>query len=105
MPKSSEQNRAASLWRSVLAGAMVTALVAAPQTAIAGEGGTSHILPGANATLVDALPTAPGWNLRRGIAMAARAEREQPARGRYIWVKLVISADVEGTFMGPCYVG
>ena len=61
MPKSSEQNRAASLWRSVLAGAMVTALVAAPQTAIAGEGGTSHILPGANATLVDALPTAPGW--------------------------------------------
>jgi hypothetical protein len=45
----------------VLAGAMVTALVAAPQGAIAGEGGTSHILPGANATLVDVLPTVPGW--------------------------------------------
>ncbi len=32
-----------------------------PQIAIAGEGGTSHILPGANATLVDVLPTVPGW--------------------------------------------
>ncbi len=49
------------LWQSVLAGAMLTALVAAPQVAIAGEGGTSHILPGANATLVDVLPTVPGW--------------------------------------------
>ena len=48
------------LWQSVLAGAMLTALVAA-QIAIAGEGGTSHILPGANATLVDVLPTSPGW--------------------------------------------
>jgi hypothetical protein len=45
----------------VLAGAMIAALVAAPRIAIAGEGGTSHILPGANATLVDVLPTAPGW--------------------------------------------
>ncbi len=32
-----------------------------PEVTIAGEGGTSHILPGANATLVDVLPTAPGW--------------------------------------------
>ena len=61
MPNSSAQNRVATLPRSVLAVAMVTALVAAPQIAIAGEGGTSHILPGANATLVDVLPTAPGW--------------------------------------------
>ena len=29
--------------------------------AIAGEGGTSHIMPGANATLVDLPPTTPGW--------------------------------------------
>jgi hypothetical protein len=60
MPKSSEQNREASCLWPVFAGAMVTALASAPQIAIAGEGGTSHILPGANATLVDVLPTAPG---------------------------------------------
>jgi hypothetical protein len=47
-------------WKSILAGAMLIALAAAPQTLLAGEGGTSHILPGANATLVDVLPTAPG---------------------------------------------
>lgn len=34
---------------------------AASQAALAGEGGTSHVLPGANATLVDVLPTTPGW--------------------------------------------
>ena len=39
---------------------MLSALVAAPQFAIAGEGGTSHIMPGANATLVDLPPTSPG---------------------------------------------
>jgi hypothetical protein len=35
-------------------------LVAAPSVVTAGEGGTSHILPGANATLVDVLPTVAG---------------------------------------------
>jgi hypothetical protein len=40
---------------------MLIALAAVPQTLLAGEGGTSHILPGANATLVDVLPTSPGW--------------------------------------------
>jgi hypothetical protein len=39
---------------------MFSALVAAPQVAIAGEGGTSHIMPGANATLMDLPPTSPG---------------------------------------------
>jgi hypothetical protein len=39
---------------------MLSALVAASQGAIAGEGGTSHIMPGANATLVDLPPTSPG---------------------------------------------
>ncbi len=41
----------------------LTALAAAvglPPTANAGEGGTSHIMPGANATLVDVPPTLPG---------------------------------------------
>jgi hypothetical protein len=65
MWKSSEQNRAASLWRSmpgraVLAGATVAALAALPGAVIAAEGGTTHVLPGSNATLVDLAPTKPG---------------------------------------------
>jgi hypothetical protein len=43
-----------------LLAAMLSALVAASQVAVAGEGGTSHIMPGANATLVDLPPTSPG---------------------------------------------
>jgi hypothetical protein len=39
--------------------AMLLALVASP-LAVAGEGGTSHIMPGGNATLVDLPPTSPG---------------------------------------------
>ena len=43
---------------------LVCALSAAagglPQAAYAGEGGTSHIMPGANATMVDLPPTSPG---------------------------------------------
>jgi hypothetical protein len=35
--------------------------VISPGAATAGEGGTSHVIPGANATLVDVLPTTPGW--------------------------------------------
>ena len=46
---------------SSLAGAALAALAAAPALAIAGEGGVSHVLPGANATLVDLPPTSPGW--------------------------------------------
>jgi len=41
--------------------AMFFSLVIAPQTITAGEGGTSHILPGATATLMDLPPTSPGW--------------------------------------------
>ncbi len=41
--------------------AAAVALLAAPWAVQAGEGGVSHILPGANATLVDLPPTAPGW--------------------------------------------
>lgn len=44
-----------------LAATTLAALVAAPLAAIAGEGGTSHILPGGNATLIDLPPTSPGW--------------------------------------------
>jgi len=40
--------------------AAAAALVAVPRFAGAGEGGTTHVTPGANATLIDALPTAPG---------------------------------------------
>jgi hypothetical protein len=45
----------------LLASAMLSSLVAMPRAVDAGEGGTSHILPGANATLADLPPTAPGW--------------------------------------------
>ncbi len=43
-----------------LAVTMLAVVVAAPQSH-ASEGGMSHILPGANATLVDLPPTSPGW--------------------------------------------
>jgi hypothetical protein len=46
--------------RALLAGA-ATFLLAVPLAAVAGEGGTSHILPGSNATLMDLSPTTPGW--------------------------------------------
>ena len=61
IPKPSELNRRAPSWWSLLAGLMLLGLIAAPQTIIAGEGGTTHVLPGANATLMDALPASPGW--------------------------------------------
>jgi len=60
MPKSSEQKRAASRWRSVRVGAMVSLVVALPQTAVSGEGGTAHVIPGSQATIVDNAPTTPG---------------------------------------------
>jgi hypothetical protein len=44
-------------WR---AAAMLSIFVAASPSAMAGEGGTSHLMPGGNATLVDLPPTAPG---------------------------------------------
>lgn len=40
--------------------AIVIALAVASPFAVAGEGGTSHVMPGANATLVDVPPTSPG---------------------------------------------
>ena len=40
--------------------ALFAAAIGLPQPAHAGEGGTSHIMPGANATLVDLPPTSPG---------------------------------------------
>ena len=46
--------------RSIAAVATLLGLVFAPAVALAGEGGTSHIMPGANATLVDLPPTSPG---------------------------------------------
>ena len=60
MLKPAQLNRGARRNGSRLAAAMLTTLVAASQVASAGEGGTSHIMPGANATLVDLPPTSPG---------------------------------------------
>ncbi len=50
----------ASCWQSALAAMLLAACLVAPFAAHAGEGGTSHIMPGANATLVDLPPMAPG---------------------------------------------
>ena len=44
-----------------LTGSALVVLMAASPIAMAGEGGVSHVLPGANATLVDLPPTTPGW--------------------------------------------
>ena len=60
MPNSTELIREARSLKSMLASAILFTLAAAPQTLLAGEGGTSHVLPGANATLMDVLPTSPG---------------------------------------------
>ena len=60
MSKSSHLNRTASPWQSILASAMLWGLVVVPQAVIAGEGGTTHVIPGSMATIVDNLPTAPG---------------------------------------------
>jgi len=52
-------------WGSRLAAAMLASLLATtPVVVHADEGGTAHVLPGANATLVDLLPTKPGGFLK-----------------------------------------
>jgi hypothetical protein len=48
------------LHMSWLTAMILAVLVAAPRIVIAGEGGVSHVLPGANATLLDLPPTTPG---------------------------------------------
>ena len=60
MPKQAKLSRVMPRRASSLVTATLTALVAASPLAIAGEGGTSHLMPGANATLMDLPPTAPG---------------------------------------------
>jgi hypothetical protein len=46
----------------VKAGALVIALAGGcPLAALAAEGGITHVLPGSAATLIDLLPTKPGW--------------------------------------------
>jgi hypothetical protein len=51
---------AGSIDRLLLACTVLAAAIGLPQAAHAGEGGTSHVMPGANATLVDLPPTSPG---------------------------------------------
>lgn len=64
MSKPSESTRRAPSWQPVLASVLLAVLAAVPRLALAGEGGTSHVLPGANATLVDVPPTTPGLFLK-----------------------------------------
>ncbi len=47
-------------WRSAVGLALVAVLAGRPAAVIAGEGGTAHVIPGANATLADLPPTTPG---------------------------------------------
>ena len=61
MPNPTKLNRVAPRRPAWPAAAMFAVVVAASPLAIAGEGGVSHVLPGANATLVDLPPTTPGW--------------------------------------------
>ena len=46
--------------RTIAAVTTLLGLAFAPAVTLAGEGGTSHIMPGANATLMDLPPTSPG---------------------------------------------
>jgi hypothetical protein len=45
----------------VLLGSTFAALALVAPIAVAGEGGVSHVMPGANATIMDLPPTSPGW--------------------------------------------
>jgi hypothetical protein len=60
MPKSAKLIRGAQCRAAWPAATLLCVLFAASPLVIAGEGGTSHIMPGANATLVDLPPTTPG---------------------------------------------
>ena len=55
--------RALSRW-PLLAGLLLLALIAAPRSIIAGEGGVSHVIPGSMATLSDLPGTSPAWFLK-----------------------------------------
>jgi hypothetical protein len=58
MKATAEPNRTTPRWRQAVAGALLAA-AALPQAVVAGEGGTTHVIPGATATLADNAPTAP----------------------------------------------
>ena len=60
MRQQTDPARASAGCRCLLACTALAAGVGLPQAAYAGEGGTSHIMPGANATLVDLPPMSPG---------------------------------------------
>ncbi len=60
MPKPTKLSQGTQDPKSWLVATMLSALVATSPIALAGEGGTSHIMPGANATMVDLPPTSPG---------------------------------------------
>jgi hypothetical protein len=87
--------------RGRLACALLAAAFCMLQPAMAGEGGTSHVMPGANATLVDLPPTSPGGFVKpmfihyRGDASA----RVPTAAG----VVANLSADADTLVLGGGY--
>ena len=50
-----------NLFVALLASAVLSSLLATPLAVKAGEGGVTHVVPGATATLADLPPTSPGW--------------------------------------------
>jgi hypothetical protein len=60
LEKASTQFHTSAPWRSLVAGAIASFAIALPPAVTAGEGGTTHVIPGSMATIVDNPPTAPG---------------------------------------------
>ena len=60
MEKASTRFHTSAPWRSLVAGALASFAIALPQAVTAGEGGTTHVIPGSLATIADNAPTAPG---------------------------------------------
>ena len=64
IPKFSELTRVSLSRWFLLAGLILLALIATPRTIVAGEGGVSHTIPGAMATLSDLPGTSQAWFLK-----------------------------------------
>ena len=50
-----------NLFVALLASAVLLSPLPMPRAVNAGEGGVTHVIPGATATLSDLPPTSPGW--------------------------------------------
>ena len=53
-----------NLFVTLLATAVLLSPLPMPRPAVAGEGGVTHVVPGATATMTDLPPTSPGWIIK-----------------------------------------